>query len=93
MVVYANIKEEEVHAKTVEVVVYANIRDKEVNAKTVGVVVYASIRGEEVDARTVYCVKLYKTYLFPYIYAFILYETVTIIFLNWITITTIMLPH
>ena len=34
---YANIKEEEIHAKTVEVMRYANIKDKEVHAKTVEV--------------------------------------------------------
>ena len=33
VLVYANIRDEEVNAKTVEVVVYASIRDKEVNAK------------------------------------------------------------
>jgi hypothetical protein len=44
VVVYANTRKEEVHAKTVEVVVYANIRDKEVHAKTVEVVRYANTR-------------------------------------------------
>ena len=40
---YANIKDKEVHAKTVEVVAYASIRDKENNAKT------ASNKTEFVD--------------------------------------------
>jgi len=34
VVVYASIRDKEVHAKTVEVVVYASIRSKEVDAKT-----------------------------------------------------------
>jgi hypothetical protein len=34
---YANTREEEVNAKTVEVLVYANIKDKEVTAKNVEV--------------------------------------------------------
>ena len=45
---YANIKEEEAHAKTVEVVRYANIRGEEMNAKTVEVLVYANTRDCEV---------------------------------------------
>ena len=53
VVVYANIKGEEVDAKTVEVVVYANIREEEDNAKTVEVVVDANIRDEEVNVRIV----------------------------------------
>jgi len=57
VVVYANISDKEINAKTVEVIVYANIRDKGIHAKTVEVVVSASIREEEVHAKTVEVVR------------------------------------